>query len=594
MVTYKAPLDEIRFVLFDVLGYERAVAALPGHQEATRDVVEPVLAEAARLCEDGLFPLNRKGDEAGCRFENGVVRTPPGFKAAYDAFAAGGWCGLSADPAVGGQGLPRVLHFAVMELMCSANLAFGIYPGLSHGAMNALELWGTAEQKARFLPKLASGEWSGTMCLTEPHCGTDLGLIRTRATPDSEGPDGEGGYRDTGTKIFISAGEHDLTSNILHLVLAKLPDAPPGTRGISLFLVPKFQVGEEGTLGPRNGVMCTGIEHKMGIHASATCTMSFEDAQGWLGGEPHGGMKAMFTMMNAARLAVGIQGLGVAETAYQSALAYANERRQGRALSGPEEPAAPADPIVVHPDVRRMLLTMRSQIEAGRVMALWAGMELDVAARHPDPERRKVAEDTVALLTPIIKAYLTDVGFEAANLAVQVMGGHGYIREHGVEQLVRDARITQLYEGTNGIQALDLVGRKLGQGTGRLLRRFFHPAQAFLEQHGADPTLAEITGPLAKAVGRLQQASLHLARVGLADPEAAAAGAADYLRLFALTLGAYLWARMVVVAVKDRDDAAARAKLATARFFVARVLPETGTLLARVMAAKDTLTLDAA
>ncbi|MCB1885728.1 MAG: acyl-CoA dehydrogenase C-terminal domain-containing protein [Geminicoccaceae bacterium] len=581
MATYKAPLDEIGFVLFDVLGYETAVRPLPGFGEAGADLVRPALEEAGRLCEEVLLPLNRGGDEEGCRFENGVVRTPDGFKAAYDAFAAGGWSGLALDPAHRGQGLPRTLHFAVMEMICSANLAFGIYPGLSHGAADALHLHGTEDQKALYLPRLASGEWTGTMCLTEPQCGTDLGLIRTKAVPD-----GEGAYSVTGTKIFISCGEHDLADNILHLVLAKLPDAPAGTRGISLFLVPKVLVGDDGSLSERNGVRCGGIENKMGIHASATCTMHFDEAKGFLVGGAHGGMKAMFTMMNAARLAVAIQGLGVAETACQTAVAYAKERRQGRALSGAKEPEAAADPIIVHPDVRRMLLTMRSQVDAARVLACWTGMELDAATRHPDPERRKRADDFVALMTPILKAHLTDLGTECANTAMQVLGGHGYVREWGVEQLVRDARIAQIYEGTNGIQALDLVGRKLPQGTGRLLRRFFHPLDAFIKEHEADPCLAPMTGALKKAAERLRGATLTIARKGLSDPEEAGAAASDYLRLFALTAMAWAHAKTVVAVLPRAGEPFGQRKIALATFYMTKVLPETGALFARIMAGK--------
>ncbi|RMD64554.1 MAG: acyl-CoA dehydrogenase [Alphaproteobacteria bacterium] len=597
MVTYAAPLEDIRFGLYDLWDYEARVAALPGYEDASRDVVDAVLEEAAKLCVNELLPLNRSGDEEGCRFENGIVRTPSGFKEAYRTFADGGWCGLSCDPAYGGQGLPKTLQFIVEELICSTNLSFGTYPGLSHGAYNALALHGTDAQKALYLPKLVDGSWSGTMCLTEPQCGTDLGLIRTRAVPNgAAGPDGSPAYRITGTKIFISAGEHDLTENILHLVLAKLPDAPPGTKGISLFLVPKFLVRPDGTPGPRNGVACGAIEHKMGIKASSTCVMNFEDAEGYLVGRPHGGMRAMFTMMNTARLAVGLQGLGLAETAYQSAVAYARERLQGRALRGPRAPDKPADPILVHPDVRRMLLTMRATIEGTRALALWIGTEVDIAERHPDPARRQAADDLVALMTPIIKAYGTDMGFEATNLGVQVFGGHGYIREHGMEQLVRDARIAQLYEGTNGIQALDLVGRKLPRHMGRLLRRFFHPVLAFIEDHQGEAELAEFVLPLAKAFGRLQQATAWVAQQGLRDPEEAGAAASDYLRLFALVALAYMWAlsaKTVLKVPQEERSAFHHAKLATARFYMARVLPQTSSLFAAIHAgAKPIMALE--
>jgi alkylation response protein AidB-like acyl-CoA dehydrogenase len=423
------------------------------------------------------------------------------------------------------------------------------------------------------------------MCLTEPQCGTDLGLIRTRAEPD-----GYGAYRLTGTKIFISAGEHDLTQNIVHLVLARLPDAPKGIKGISLFLVPKFLPGDDGEAGQRNGVACGAIEHKMGIKASATCVINFDEAKGWLVGEAHRGMRAMFTMMNDARLEVGIQGLGIAETAYQSAAAYAKDRVQGRALTGARQPDRPADPLLVHPDVRRMLLTMRAFSEGARALAYWTGMQLDIAEHHPEPEQRQAADDVVALLTPIIKAYFTDQGFTTASLGVQVMGGHGYIREWGMEQLVRDARITMLYEGANGIQALDLVGRKLPAHYGRLLRGFFHPVMAFVEQHQMDEKLADFVLPLAKAFARLQQVTLHVAQAGLRNPDEAGAASADYLRLFALTALAYMWARMAEVAQAKLDEgpgadaAFYRAKLATGRFFMAKILPETSALFAQIMA----------
>ncbi len=582
MISYTAPLDDIRFDLFELWDYDDTVATLPGYEEATRDMVDAVLDAAARFCENELLPLNGPGDAQGCVFENGVVRTPEGFKQAYDAFVENGWTGLACDPEYGGQGLPQTLQVVFEELICSTNLSFGTYPGLSHGTYNAIALHGSDEQKRRYLPKLVDGSWSGTMCLTEPQCGTDLGLIRTRAEPD-----GEGAWRITGTKIFISAGEHDLTENIVHLVLARLPDAPPGVRGISLFLVPKFVVKEDGALGARNGVACGAIEHKMGIKASSTCVMNFDDAAGYLIGAPHKGMRCMFTMMNTARLAVGIQGLGLAETAYQSAVAYARERLQGRALNGAKYPDQAADPIIVHPDVRKNLLTMRAYNEGARALAVWIGMALDVARRHPEPERRAEADDLVALMTPMIKAFFTDYGFEATNLGVQVFGGHGYIREHGMEQLVRDARIAQLYEGANGIQGLDLVGRKMGQGYGRLLRRFFHPVSAFIEEASGDAGMQEFVLPLAKAFAKLQQASLWIAQESLRDREQAGAAASDYLRLFALVALAYVWARTVKVALaKANGDNGAfyEAKIATARFYMTRLLPQASALFTAIMA----------
>jgi butyryl-CoA dehydrogenase len=586
MAVYKAPLRDMQFVLYDLLQIDR-MADMKNWDSAASDLVNAVLEEAGKFCEGVLFPLNRSGDEEGCIFENGVVRTPKGFKEAYRAFAEGGWTGIAGAEKYGGQELPHVVSTTVEEMICSANMSFGMYPGLSAGAYRAVALHGSDTLKDQYLPKLVSGEWSGTMCLTEPQCGTDLGLIRTRAVPGKDGS-----YKITGTKIFISAGEHDLTGNILHLVLARLPDAPKGIKGISLFLVPKFLPKQDGSAGPRNGVACGAIEHKMGIKASATCVMNFDDATGWLVGAPHGGMRAMFTMMNAARLGVGIQGLGIAEAAYQGAVAYARDRVQGRALSGAKQPDKPADPIVVHPDVRRMLLTMRAHAEGCRALGAWIAQQLDTAERHADAASREAAEEFVALMTPIAKALFTDLGFENANLGVQVYGGHGYIREHGMEQYVRDGRIAQLYEGTNGIQALDLIGRKLGAHTGRYLRRFFHPVQEFIEKGATREDMADFIQPLAKAFVRLQQATGHIAAQGLRDPEEAGAAATDYLRLFGLVALAYLWARMAQVALEKKSNGGAGdalyydAKLGTARFYMQKILPQSGALLSTIMAGK--------
>jgi 3-(methylsulfanyl)propanoyl-CoA dehydrogenase len=586
MPAYTAPLRDMRFVLNELADPDR-LRALPGCEEVTPELVDPVLEEAAKLCSEVLFPLNRPGDEEGCALENGVVRTPKGFPEAYRTFREGGWAALACDPDYGGQGLPKSVSLLFEEMMCSANLSFGMYPGLSHGAYAALLKHGSQELRDRYLPKLVSGEWTGTMCLTEPQCGTDLGLIRTKAVPAEDGT-----YRITGNKIFISAGEHDLAENILHLVLAKLPDAPAGTRGISLFLVPKFLPTEDGRPGARNGVTCTSIEHKMGIKASATCAMSFDEAEGYLVGRPHKGLSAMFTMMNEARLSVGVQGLGLAEVSYQNAVAYAKDRLQGRALGGAVQPERPADPIIVHPDVRRMLLTMRAQIEGCRALAMLTAQEQDVATRHPDPAERQAADDFVQLMTPIIKAYLTDMGWDATATGMQVLGGHGYIREWGMEQHVRDARIAQIYEGTNGVQALDLVGRKMGAHAGRYLRRFFHPVLAYIEARSEDPAMEEFVLPLSKAFGRLQQATAEVARRGLGDPFEAGAAATDYLRLFGLTALAYVWARMAEVALaKQAGDETGfyRAKLATARFFMQRILPQTSGLSAAILAGGGTL-----
>ncbi len=582
MPSYQAPLRDMRFCLYDLFDGED-LTSLPGYEDFSRDLIDPVLDEAAKLCEEVLHPINRSGDEEGCTFENGVVRTPKGFKEAYDLFRDGGWTSIACDPAYGGQGLPAVVNTLVEEMICSANLSFGMYPGLSHGAYVSLSSHGSDALKEKYLPKLVDGTWSGTMCLTEPHCGTDLGLLRTAALPQDDGS-----YAITGTKIFISAGEHDLTENILHLVLAKIPGGPKGVKGISLFLVPKFFVGDDGSIGARNAVACGSIEHKMGIKASATCVMNFDGAKGWLIGEPHKGLRAMFAMMNTERLAVGVQGLGLGEASRQNAVIYAKERIQMRSLSGTKAPDKAADPIIVHPDVRRMLLTQKAYVEGCRALAVWVAKSLDVAKKHPDAETRKEADDLVSLLTPIVKALMTDLGSEVANLGVQVFGGHGYIREHGQEQYVRDARIAQIYEGTNGIQSLDLVGRKMPEGAGRLLRRFFHPVSEYVAAKVEDEVMGEFVQPLAKAFVRLQQATAQVARVGMAKPDEAGAASVDYLRLFGLTALAYLWCRMAEVAqakiAAGEDDAFHQGKIATARFFMERLLPETSARFSMVMA----------
>jgi len=584
MPSYKAPLRDMRFVFYELFKGDDLLVKLPGYEEMTPDLIDAILEEAGKVCEEVLAPLNRPGDEEGCRFENGAVYTPSGFKEAYNLFRDGGWTGIACDPAYGGQGLPKAVNSLVEEMICSANLSFGMYPGLSHGAYLAIEAHGTSELKERYLPKLAEGLWSGTMCLTEPHCGTDLGLVRSKAVPQ-----GDGSYKITGTKIFISAGDHDLTDNIIHLVLARLPDAPKGIKGISLFLVPKFKVTEAGQVGAANGVSCGSIEHKMGIKASSTCVINFDEAEGYLLGQAHRGMRAMFTMMNGARLGVAIQGLGIAEASYQGAVGYARDRLQGRSLAGVKCPDKPADPLIVHPDVRRMLLTMRSTVEGCRALGAWVGLQLDLQHRSPDPQIRQDAEDLVALLTPVIKALFTDLGFDAANLGVQIFGGHGFIREHGMEQLVRDARITQIYEGTNGIQALDLVGRKMGAHAGRSLRQFFHPVANLIESKLDDAALGAYVQPLAKAFVRLQQATAQIARVGMAKPEEAAAAASDYLRLMGLVALAYMWVRMAELAlpkVAEKQDSEGfyQAKLNTARFFLDRVLPQTAGLFQAIMA----------
>ena len=579
MPSYKAPLRDMQFILFDVLKVQDAGNAVAAYAEMTPDVVTAILEEAGRFCENVLQPINRSGDEEGCVFESGSVRTPTGFKDAYAKFVEGGWPGIACDPEHGGQGVPNTVNFAFEEMICSANLSFGLFPGLTHGAYNALQAHGSDDLKRTYLPKMVGGSWSGTMCLTEPQCGTDLGLIRTRAEPSNDGS-----YRLHGTKIFISAGEHDLTENIVHLVLARLPDAPAGVRGISLFVCPKFLVQPNGSLGARNSLACGALEKKMGIKASPTCVMNFDGATAWLVGVPNKGLAAMFTMMNTARLMVGIQGLGVAEAAYQGALSYARNRLQMRAATGPKYPDQPADPIIVHPDIRRLLMRMKAMTEGCRALALWVGHELDISTGHPDAQRRQDADDLVALMTPIVKSMLTDHGFSAANDGVQIHGGHGYIREWGMEQLVRDARIAQIYEGTNGIQALDLVGRKLSMGTGRLARQFFHPVGAYLEQMANVPAMAEIVAPLAKAFGRLQQATLWLGKAGIANPDDGGAAATDYLRMFGLVAIGYMWCRMAETALAGSADSFRSAKLECARFYMAKIIPETGSLLVSITA----------
>lgn len=603
MTTYKAPLRDIRFIMKELVHAERLVD-LPGYEEATPDQIDFVLEEVAAISQDLLFPLTRVGDEEGCHYADGVVTTPPGFKEAYQKYREAGWPALACDPEYEGTGLPKLVSFLCEEILSAANLAFAVYPLLTTGAYTAILKHGSDDLKQTYLTNMATGVWTGTMCLTEAHCGTDLGLVRTRAVPQEDGT-----YRVTGTKIFITSGEHDFTENIIQLVLARLPDAPPGVKGISLFLVPKVLVNQDGTLGGRNGVVCGGIEKKMGIGGSSTCVMNFDGAVGYLVGEKHRGMSHMFTMMNAARLGVGMQGLGIAEVAYQNAVAYARDRLQGRALKEPRYPEREADPLIVHPDVRRMLLTMRAFTEGGRALAGWVGLNIDLAESHPDPHVREEAGDLVDLLTPVVKAFFTDHGFAAANMCVQIHGGHGYIRETGVEQFVRDSRICQIWEGANGIQGLDLVGRKLGLHNGRLLRRFFHPVAAYLEDRQTDTLLGEFVAPLAKAFGRLQQATGRIAQQGMRDPDEAAAVATDYLRLFALVALGYMWAQTaeislarlgigaaadggqgvatrpaaVTAATDPKDLVFYRGKLATARFFFQKLLPESSSLFATIM-----------
>lgn len=588
MQVYTAPLRDMRFVLNE-LHQDDGFGGLPVHEEFTQDLTDAVLEEAAKLCQDVLLPINLSGDAEGCRYENGVVTTPKGFKEAYDQFVQSGWGGLVMPVEYGGQGLPEAVGKLVEEMICATNVSFSLYPGLTAGAVTALNAYASEELKAAYLPKMISGEWSGTMNLTEPHCGTDLGLLRTKAEPV-----GDGSYKVTGSKIFISAGEQDLTSNIIHLVLARLPDAPKGVKGISLFLVPKFIPDADGNPGARNGVRASGIEHKMGIKASATCQMQFDDAIGWLVGQPHRGLEAMFTMMNAERVGVGIQGLGIGEAAYQSAVWYAKDRLQGRSLSGAKYPDKAADPIIVHPDVRKNLLTMRAYNEGCRALGAWVARGLDAERHATDPEVRQRAEDFVALMTPVVKALFTDLGHDSASLAVQVYGGHGYIHESGVEQYQRDARIAMIYEGTNGIQALDLVGRKLGAHMGRYLRSFFHPVSAFIEENKGEGPMQKMIEGLEKAFGALQLSTATIAEKGMKDAEEAGAAATDYLRLMGLVAMAYCFAKSTKIAglqlfFGTEDKAFYETKIKTATFFFEKILPQATTHFLAIKAGKGSL-----
>ncbi|MBV9114525.1 MAG: acyl-CoA dehydrogenase C-terminal domain-containing protein [Hyphomicrobiales bacterium] len=595
MPSYKAPVEDTLFLLRDVLGYERH-GNLPGFSDAPLEVVEAILGEAAKLAEEVFQPLNRIGDLEGCtRHGDGRVTTPKGFKPAYDAFRQGGWIGLSAPVAYGGQGLPMMLTSVLGEYMSAANLALAMYPGLTQGAIAAILAHGSDEQKSAYLPKMIEGEWSGTMNLTEPQCGTDLGLIKTKAVAN-----GDGSYAISGTKIFISSGEHDLADNIIHLVLARIEGAPQGTKGISLFIVPKRLVQPDGSPGEPNGVSCGSIEHKMGIHGNATCVMNYDGAKGFLIGEENRGLNAMFVMMNEARLAVGVQGLAQSEVAYQNAAAYAKERLQGRALSGAKAPGKPADPIIVHPDVRRMLMSMRAFNEGARAFVLWTALKADIAHRSDTAADRQAAEDHLGLMTPIVKGVLTDIGFENTVKAQQVFGGHGYIAEWGMEQFVRDARIAMLYEGANGIQAMDLVGRKLGKDGGRAAMAFFNEVTIFLKENASDESLTGLTKALETALGHLQQATMWFMQNAVARPDHAGAGATDYMHMFGLVALAYMWVRIAKAAQAklkagaDGEAARMKGKVETAKFFMQRMLPETAAQLARIVSGADSvMALDA-
>jgi acyl-CoA dehydrogenase len=588
MPIYKAPVEDVNFLLNDVFQIDR-YDNLAGFSDASSDVREAILGEAAKLSEEVLQPLNRVGDLEGCRrADDGSVTTPKGFKDAFKQVAEGGWLGLSAPTEFGGQGLPVTLSQAVNEFQISANMAFSMYGGLTMGATAALLVHGTPEQKKTYVPKMVAGEWTGTMNLTEPQCGTDLGLLRTKAVRQADGS-----FRITGTKIFISAGEHDLADNIIHLVLARIEGAPAGIKGVSLFVVPKFLVNADGSVGARNGVVCGSIEHKMGIHGNSTCVMNYDGATGWLIGEENKGMQGMFVMMNEARLGVAVQGLAQSEVAYQNAVAYARERIQGRSLTGVKAPDKPADPIIVHPDVRRTLLSIRAFNEAARAFVMWTALKSDVAHRSEDPKDRQAADDHMGLMTPVLKGFLTEYGFANAVQAQQMYGGHGYIAEQGMEQFVRDARIAMIYEGANGIQALDLVGRKLPRDGGRAIMAFFGEVMAFAKENGGDEAMKPYVAPLSTALGHLQQATTWLMQNAMAKPDNAGAAATDYLHLFGFVALGYMWARMAKVTQAKIAESGATpylsTKLVTGRFFMERMLPETAANLARIQAGSTTI-----
>ncbi len=578
MGQYIAPLRDMQFVLHELLKVEDEFKQLPKHAEIDKDIINQVLEEGGKFASEVIFPLNHSGDREGCHLdkETHKVQTPKGFKEAYQQYVDAGWPSLSCDPEFGGQGLPIVVNNSFYEMMNSANQAWTMYPGLSHGAYECLHEHGTPEQKAMYLPKLVSGEWTGTMCLTEPHCGTDLGMLRSKAEPQADGS-----YRISGGKIFISAGEHELSANIIHLVLARLPDAPSGTKGISLFLVPKFIPNADGTLGQRNNIFCGAIEEKMGIHGNSTCQMNMDGATGWLIGEPNKGLNAMFVMMNAARLGVGMQSLGLTEVAYQNAVVYAKDRLQMRSLTGPKAPDKPADPIIVHPDVRRMLLTARAYAEGGRAFSSYVALQIDRELNHPDEEVRKEAADEVALLTPIIKAFLTDNGWTATSEAMQVYGGHGFIAEWGMEQYVRDARINMIYEGTNTIQSLDLLGRKILMDNGAKLRKFGDKVKAFVEENGTDEAMSEFITPLGDIGDKVGKLTMEIGMKAFQNQDEVGAAAVPYLRVAGHMVFAYFFAQMAKIALEKQDsgDSFYKAKLATARFYFARLLPETAMLI---------------
>lgn len=586
--SYTAPVTDTIFVLKHIVGLPE-LEGHPGFEDASMDTVRTILNEAGKFASEVLLPTNQPGDRQGCtRHEDGRVTTPDGYREAYEAFCEAGWGTLMAPAEYGGQNLPHVIGSAIDEYMSSANMAFSMYPGLTQGAISAILVTGSDEQKRQWLPKMVQGQWSGTMNLTEPQCGTDLGLIRTSAEPAADGS-----WRVTGSKMFISAGEHDLTENIIHLVLARTPDAPKGVKGLSLFIVPKFLVDADGAIGARNGASCGSIEEKMGIHGNATCVMNYDGTTGYLLGEQHQGLKAMFIMMNVARLGVGAQGLSQSEIATQNAVAYARERLQGRALSGPKNPDGPADSILVHPDVRRMLLDARAFNEGARALFLWAALQADLSRHATDEKIREQADDLLSLLTPVIKAYLTDQGFQNTVNAQQVFGGHGYIAEWGMEQFVRDARISQIYEGTNGVQALDLVGRKLAQNGGRSLMTLQALVRETIRCGKEQAETAELAAQLEGAVQQLEQATMWLMQNAFGKPDNAAAGSVPYLRLMAIVVLGHFWLRLAMAAQADQSGEFSteflNAKILTAKHYFEREIPKAGAEAAQVMAGADTL-----